>query len=173
MSEWGSLQLLRHARHDWLNDIQLINAYLSMGRMEQAKEVIEAVTATAYNHSKLTSMNIPNTAEMLITYNWEAHVCTLQVEVIGQVEDLSCCENQLFSFLQQLLACMEQAVDQVEENSVLITFLLNEEGHFLTVDFSGRLTNIDMFDKDWIQTYFIIHEYEANVDHLTLTVRLS
>lgn len=41
--DWSTLEVLRHARHDWLNQLQLIKANLSLGRTERANEIIEEI----------------------------------------------------------------------------------------------------------------------------------
>lgn len=171
-NEWEPLELLRHSRHDWLNDIQIIKANLAMNRVERAKEAIETVTARAHSESKLTNLRMPGVAEMLLTFNWKAHFYHLQVEVIGKVKDLSHCERELSPFLEKLLENVDQDVDRLEENQLLLTFLLNEEGQFLTVDFSGRLVKAKFLDEGWIHKTFPINEHQVKEDQFILTVQL-
>lgn len=172
MKEWESLELLRHSRHDWLNDIQLIKAQLAMQRVAEAEEVIEEVTRRAHNESKLTNLHIPKVAERLLTFNWQEHFYRLQVEVIGPERDLSPCDQDLVVFLEQLFEKVDDGVDKLQESHLLLTLLLNEEGNFLTVDFSGRLNETKAWDEHWIDNDFAVCEYDINEDQFILTVQL-
>ncbi|HET7628327.1 MAG TPA: Spo0B C-terminal domain-containing protein [Bacillales bacterium] len=143
--EWGvdkplkPVELLRHVRHDWLNQIQLIKANLSLNRIERAKEIIEDITARSRNESKLTNLHMPRVAELLLTFNWYEHSYRLQTEVIGREQDLSDYEDDLAAFLSEWLERLDDCAELGAENDVLVSFQLGDDGVFATMDFSGSL----------------------------------
>jgi len=44
---WTTVELLRHARHDWLNKIQLIKGNMSIGKMDRVEAIIEEIIMDA------------------------------------------------------------------------------------------------------------------------------
>ena len=41
--EWNTVEVLRHARHDWLNKLQLIKGNLDLNELDRAKEIINEI----------------------------------------------------------------------------------------------------------------------------------
>lgn len=172
--QWEPVELLRHARHDWLNQIQLIKANLSLNRVERAKEIIEDISAQSRNESKLTNLQIPHIAEMLLTFNWQAHFYRLETEVTGREHDLSADEENLFSWLADLLQQLDQCADPGVDNHVLVSFRLGDNGEFVTVDFSGSLKDpAVMAEGSFLHKGFEIIEHYAGNDAFVLTIKIG
>lgn len=81
--DWSTIDVLRHARHDWLNQLQLIKANLSLNRVERANEIIEEIIVSSRHESNLMNLKVPQLAEYLITFNWLKHPIVLITEVTG------------------------------------------------------------------------------------------
>lgn len=172
-TNWETAELLRQSRHDWLNQIQIIKANLSLNRVDRANEVIEEITDQSHHEAKLTNLNIPEVAGMLLTFNWDEHPYRLKVEVVGRERDLSHCERNLIVCLTELFRNLDSASDMIEENRVLITFLLNGEETFLTVDFSGKLNVLESLDEGFpLHQFFSVIQRDVNEKKIVLTVQL-
>lgn len=174
MGDWEPLELLRHTRHDWLNQLQLIKANLSLNRIERAKDIIDEVSARSYNESKLSNLRIPKVAEMLLTFNWVLHPYHLRVEVVGEAQDLSSVQQSLLDNLDSFFRHLDGGVDRMCENHVAVIFDLKGDGTYLTVDFSGRLKNPEAFKQGldvhkWNETA----EPYVSEEEFVLTVRLT
>ena len=63
-------QSLRHARHDFLNDLQLIKMNLDLGRLQEAQAIIRSHAEAAMHASRLADLGLPLTEEWLLTANW-------------------------------------------------------------------------------------------------------
>ncbi|MGI2326478.1 Spo0B domain-containing protein [Planococcus sp. YIM B11945] len=63
-------QSLRHARHDFLNELQLINMNLDLGRIEQAQAIIRSHAEAAVQLSRLSALKLPKTEEWLLVSKW-------------------------------------------------------------------------------------------------------
>lgn len=90
--DWNMIEVLRHARHDWLNKIQLIKGNLSLNKTDRAKEIIDEIVVEAQQEARLSNMNLPGFASLLLTYNWENHYLQLEYEVLddpiaGRLDD--------------------------------------------------------------------------------------
>lgn len=63
-------QSLRHARHDFLNELQLIKMNLDLGRLQEAQAIIRSHAEAAMHASRLADIGLPLTEEWLLTANW-------------------------------------------------------------------------------------------------------
>lgn len=63
-------QSLRHARHDFLNELQMIKLNLDLGRTEQAQALIRTYAEAAMHKSRLSALGLPETEEWLLTAAW-------------------------------------------------------------------------------------------------------
>ncbi|EGA89113.1 sporulation initiation phosphotransferase B [Planococcus donghaensis MPA1U2] len=63
-------QSLRHARHDFLNDLQLIKMNLDLGRLQEAQALIRSYAEASMHDSRLADIGLPLTEEWLLTANW-------------------------------------------------------------------------------------------------------
>ena len=63
-------QSLRHACHDFLNELQLIKMNLDLGRLQEAQEIIRSHAEAAMHASRLSDIGLPLTEEWLLTANW-------------------------------------------------------------------------------------------------------
>lgn len=41
--EWDVVEVLKYARHDWLNKIQLIKGNLALNRVDRANDIINTI----------------------------------------------------------------------------------------------------------------------------------
>lgn len=69
MNEKNVIDIIRHYRHDLLNDLQIIHGYSSMGRLENVKEKLAECMHRFHEERKLTSLDTPSFALWLIRFN--------------------------------------------------------------------------------------------------------
>lgn len=63
-------QALRHARHDFLNELQLIGMKLDLGRGQEVQSIIRSHAEAAVQLSRLAALQMPNTENWLLTAEW-------------------------------------------------------------------------------------------------------
>lgn len=63
------MDILRYYRHDVMNDLQIVQAYSSMGKLEKVEEKIAAYMVHFDEERKLMNLNAPNLALWLIPFN--------------------------------------------------------------------------------------------------------
>ncbi|WP_394119751.1 Spo0B domain-containing protein [Planococcus donghaensis] len=73
-------QSLRHARHDFLNELQLIKMNLDLGRLQEAQAIIRSHAEAAMHASRLADIGLPLTEEWLLTANWRFPGFNFRVE---------------------------------------------------------------------------------------------
>ncbi len=64
--KWSTVDVLRHARHDWLNKLQLIKGNLDLNKPERVKQIIEEIVHEAQAEAKLSNLKIPLFASLAI-----------------------------------------------------------------------------------------------------------
>jgi stage 0 sporulation protein B (sporulation initiation phosphotransferase) len=176
MSEnWGILDALRHARHDWMNDLQLIKGNLELNRIERAKQVIDTMVITAQNESKLSNLKLPSLAEWILTYNWSTNLVKLEFEV-GQTGSTDRLNDEKLVFLcKEMLELLESNVETNAENQLSLIINLSEEHPRFIFDFTGILKETNVLEK-WIKNKQIngqnieteLLQKEAFVIHLSV-----
>jgi stage 0 sporulation protein B (sporulation initiation phosphotransferase) len=131
---------LKHYRHDWLNHIQVIKGYLSLGKIDDAQRVLDQVVMESHDEAKVSQLGDPDLAFFLLTYNWRQDKVTLGVEIEeNSAESSSKGENYpyLLSWVIEITNMVEKGCDQEEENHLLIMFCFQDQGLTVRVEFEG------------------------------------
>lgn len=139
--EWDTLDVLKHARHDWLNKIQLIKGNLSLNKVDRVKEIIEEIILEARQESKLTNLNLPQFASALLTCNWDRHFFQLDYEVNDSPIIQNLDDSLLTSWVNQLFSMLDSTIEQFQDNHLSITIHAEEDQARFFFDFSGSITD--------------------------------
>ncbi|MFC4618139.1 Spo0B C-terminal domain-containing protein [Camelliibacillus cellulosilyticus] len=138
-SEQQVIELLRAARHDWLNQLQLIKAGLALKNIERAEQIIDEIIIKAKNEAHLSNLNIPRTAAYLLTFNWSSHALHLDIEVMDAESDLSGYDKALYDLAKAVLDLFEQCIGG-ECHNEMVLLLETDPAIQVTFDFVGNLT---------------------------------
>ncbi|WP_078552644.1 Spo0B C-terminal domain-containing protein [Bacillus alkalicellulosilyticus] len=174
--KWDDMhELLRHSRHDWLNVIQLIKGNIALKRLDRVEEIINEVINKAQNESKLSDLKIPLLAGELLTINWENHLYETEVEIVGEVLDLSRHEKILKQWCNNLIELFDEISSPSSENHLLITFDLYPKEATITFDFQGKVMNVPLVEE-WIVKNktdgLVIKESSVTSSEVYITVAL-
>jgi stage 0 sporulation protein B (sporulation initiation phosphotransferase) len=145
--EWDIVEVLRHARHDWLNRLQLIKGNLDLNRFDRAKEVIDEIVIEAQHESKLSNLNCPLFASLLLKSNWEGHSFQLEYEVLQESESLTINDLVLTNWTNSLFVCLNSAIEPFQENHLSITIDLQKDGVRFFFDFSGIIIKNELIEQ--------------------------
>lgn len=145
--KWTVLSTLRHARHDWMNDIQLVKAYLALGKVEDAMRAVDQATLKAAQESKLCNLGMPGMAELLLTFNWSTHAFRLEYEVEEYTQRVRANDGKAIRFFQTCFSLLEAHITEYTHHSLFIRLV--EENSLLTaqLDWDGPLVNKAHFMK--------------------------
>ncbi|MCA1038963.1 sporulation initiation phosphotransferase B [Bacillus infantis] len=146
--DWSTVEVLRHARHDWMNKIQLIKGNLSLSKYDRAKEIIDEIVVEAQNEAKLSNLNIPQFASLLFTYNWENHSFQIDYEVLDDVKCRKLDDQFLESWTRSFFARLDDSVKPFHDNHLSVLIEPQEDGIRLFFDFSGIIT-----ERESIRSY--------------------
>lgn len=162
--DWSTIDVLRHARHDWLNQLQLIKANLSLNRVERANEIIEEIIVSSRHESNLMNLKVPQLAEYLITFNWLKHPIVLITEVTGQARDLSGAESDLLNSCESLFTILNQAVNPLAENKLVLTINNDQDSTMFMFRLTGSIHSVEDVDSalhDFAETHKTLNVIES------------
>ncbi|RCW66415.1 Spo0B domain-containing protein [Saliterribacillus persicus] len=80
------MQAIRHYRHDYLNDLQLLHGYAQLGKWDKVKEKMNMYVQKANNERELDQLNIPKTSLYIYRTNWETNNIQLSFSVNKKVD---------------------------------------------------------------------------------------
>ncbi|MBM7701376.1 Spo0B C-terminal domain-containing protein [Priestia iocasae] len=150
--EWNVVDILRYARHDWLNKLQLIKGNIALNRLDRANEIIEEIIIEAKHESSLTNTKMNLFAGYIMTYHWNSLPLRLEVEVLGEARDLSHYDKELYEWLSSFVHVLEETSDYTEENHLSISLFFDQSSVRFFFDFSGILTDSSDVEK-WLMKY--------------------
>ncbi|MBM7644710.1 stage 0 sporulation protein B (sporulation initiation phosphotransferase) [Scopulibacillus daqui] len=164
INEIELVELLRKERHEWLNELQLIKAYLSLNRFEEIEKVIERIIIKSKNEAQISNLNIPKCAALLLTFNWYPHFFKLEYEVIGSGFMLNKYDEELTALLKRWLKVFDSCASKTIENVMTLTFDIKEESARLIFDFVGSLTDHqkieELLQEDRLnQSFYLVEQY--------------
>ncbi|MFO1443082.1 sporulation initiation phosphotransferase B [Bacillus sp. Bva_UNVM-123] len=144
---WNTIEVLRHARHDWLNKIQLIKGNLSLNKVDRVKEIIDEIIVETQQEAKLSNMKIPQFASLLLTYNWENHPFQVEYDVL----DYTICDylddELLVKWTCSFFSCLNATVKKFNENHLSVTIAPQKEGVRFFFDFRGIITEKEPLEQ--------------------------
>jgi stage 0 sporulation protein B (sporulation initiation phosphotransferase) len=156
--QWRVVDVLRHSRHDWLNKIQLIKGNLALNKIERVYEIIDEIIRDMQNETKLTNLKAVQFAELIMTYNWQTRLISLEYEVLGDECDLSSYDEELTAWSSSFFALMERQADACYENHMSISIEVSKKEVRLFFDYSGTIK-----DKNTIVQWLHEHQQQAAI----------
>ncbi len=129
---------LRHARHDFLNQMQLIKMNMDLARLDEAREVIASYTEKCKVFYELSKLQLPKTSEWLQTANWRFP--GFQVEVGTEITmpyktelDISIRDS-----LELFTKFLEPKLNPYFEHELRVWIESTENVFILTVEANGK-----------------------------------
>ncbi len=145
--EWNTVEVLRHARHDWLNKMQLIKGNLDLNKLDRVQEIINEIVVEAQNESKLSNLNIPQFSTLLLTSRWENYSFEFEFQVIDELKCGSIEDEELTKFTSQFFECLNEAVQLYGDNHLILTIETMQQGSRFFFDFSGIIEQKDLIEQ--------------------------
>ncbi|GAA0334108.1 sporulation initiation phosphotransferase B [Bacillus carboniphilus] len=132
------VDILRHARHDWLNKLQLIKGNLELGKTERAKEIIDEIIIEARHESDLSNIGLNQFSTFLLTYNWKQHFFILEFEVLELSGTFPLEDQYITNWLKGLFQHLEESLNPYGENHVSLSIEVKPDWSRFIVDIRGE-----------------------------------
>ena len=131
-------EALRFARHDFLNQLQLIKMNIDLVRLEEAKAAIDHYTDEVKAFYELSKLNLPLTSEWLQTANWR--FSGFQVSITSHIET-NCNPNldmHIRDVLEQATMMLHSTLNPFIEQLLTIHILNVPSSFKMTYEASGE-----------------------------------
>ncbi|SFP94194.1 Spo0B C-terminal domain-containing protein [Salibacterium halotolerans] len=162
MDERRQLDILRHARHDWVNIIQIIKGNLSLNRTDRVEEILNETIQRSEHASRLTRLQVPKTALFLLSFNWEPHRFSLDMEVAGEARNCSDLEECWHEIISSFTRELDAAACPGRDNHLLIT-IHTEQDPYIEFDFQGSMDHSTDLGN-WLSMY--AETGRCRIDHV-------
>jgi stage 0 sporulation protein B (sporulation initiation phosphotransferase) len=171
--EWDIIEVLRHTRHDWLNKIQLIKGNIDLNRVDRVKSIIDEIIIEAQQEAKLSNLHMPMFVSLLLRTNWDNHMFRLEYELLDETDSHKVNDLYLTTWTKSFFACLDKAIDAIQENHFSITIDHNVNGTRFFFDFSGIIKmkeRIEQFLAEPKKTDWAIEVKEFSEHELALEI---
>ncbi|MEC3882616.1 sporulation initiation phosphotransferase [Halobacillus litoralis] len=113
MEEKEIIELLRHKRHDWMNQIQLLQGYATLGKQDRLLSQMEEIKEEAEEERKLLNSHSLHFSLWLLSFNWVHKTYRLRYFIRGEV-DLSRHDHTLFAYGKRMIEIMDGHIGNEE-----------------------------------------------------------
>ncbi|HEX5563798.1 MAG TPA: Spo0B domain-containing protein [Sporosarcina sp.] len=130
---------LKFARHDFLNDLQLMLLYMDLGKMPEARRTLLEATERMRHLSMLEKLRMPKTEIWLSTFEWRHTVFAKKLQCNIIAGNRTAQDETIADYLEKLIGIVEEAVDPMEEYIVHIVVKAAEEKWSIQLTIEGHL----------------------------------
>ncbi|MDN4607127.1 Spo0B domain-containing protein [Sporosarcina highlanderae] len=133
---------LKFARHDFLNDLQLMLLYLDLDKTSEARKTLMNTTERMRQLSMLEKLRLPETEVWLTTFEWRHTVFSKELQCHITAGERSADDAQVASYLERLINNLKTIVDPMEEYRVRITVNASETHWSIQLTIDGPLKDV-------------------------------
>lgn len=137
--ELSQTELLAFARHDFLNDLQIILMHLDLGNPSEARKAILKTTNAMNQCSLLASLGLPKVQQWLLTFDWvyTAFRSTLTCEIKKGTRKVS--DDKIFDYLETIFNDVEEMIDPLSDYDVHFDVFADEKEWSIMITIKGEL----------------------------------
>ena len=151
-------EALRFANHDFLNQLHLIQMYLDLQRVDEAKKLIQQIAEQSKMLSNVNKLGLPKTIEWLQTVSWRypAWQVTLNSDVQQAADALL--DSHIVQYLENTVIHLDKALDPYTEQALCITVECHAGSFLIEVQFSGQWEAVQFNNKETKLTVHVLEE---------------
>lgn len=131
-------EVLRFANHDFMNQLQLIKMNLDLGRVEEAKKIIENLSERSKNFSDISKLRLPKTVEWLQTVQWRFPAFEISIDCNAKASTESEVDEQVANYLEKTIIHVYDQLDPFIEQILLLEIKSDNELFQVIFDLKGK-----------------------------------
>lgn len=133
---------LKFARHDFLNELQLILLYIDLGKLPEAKKKILETTEDMRQLSLLEKLGLPETEIWLMTFAWNynAFTTTMACDIRTGIRETE--DEMIVAYLKRVFGQAEHAVDEGYEYETRIDVRATAMEWSISFSVKGDMSNM-------------------------------
>ncbi|WOV88744.1 Spo0B domain-containing protein [Sporosarcina oncorhynchi] len=139
-------QALKFARHDFLNELQLMLLYMDLGKPAEARKSLLDATERMRNLSKLENLRMPQTEVWLNTYEWRHPSFSKTLHCAAIPGDRAADDKAVSSYLERLIEAVEKVLDPMEDYTIDTVIEATAQQWSIQLTIRGLLAGIPVID---------------------------
>ncbi|WP_172369047.1 Spo0B domain-containing protein [Sporosarcina jiandibaonis] len=141
--ELSQTEVLAFARHDFLNDLQIILMHLDLGNPSEARKAILKTTKAMNQCSLLSGFGLPKVQQWLLTFDWvyTAFSSNLTCAIKKGAREVN--GETLVTYLEAIFEKVEDVIDPLFEYDVQFDVFADEQKWSITITIKGELPETD------------------------------
>lgn len=130
---------LKFARHDFLNDLQIVLMQIDLGNVSKAKTAILKTTEKLRQDAMLESLRLPETEKWIQIFEWmfTSFHKTLVCEIKPGVREVD--DHVLVAYLEDTFQDIEKILDPMSEYEACFDIKADENDWLVTITVTGAL----------------------------------
>ncbi|MBE1554584.1 Spo0B domain-containing protein [Sporosarcina limicola] len=134
-------EALKYARHDFLNELQLILSYIDLGKIPNAKEKIMESTENMRQIAMLERLGLPALESWLATFGWmyNSFSAKMTCEITSGIRQTD--DGEVVSYLNRVFKDAVKAVEPTLEYEANLTVTASSTSWSITIIIKGALNN--------------------------------
>jgi stage 0 sporulation protein B (sporulation initiation phosphotransferase) len=136
------IQALKFARHDFLNELQLILLYIDLGKLPEAKQKIMDTTDAMRQAEMLEKLGLPAVETWLVTFDWIYSVFpkTITSVITPGIRDVD--DAVVAAYLEQVFREAEKTVDPNSDYETQIEVNASATSWSIRIVINGVMDNL-------------------------------
>ena len=140
-SKLTTAEALKFARHDFLNELQLVLLYIDLDKLPEAKQKIFEATDRMREVALLERLGLPAVETWLTTFDWlyssfsKTMTCTI-ASGIREADDM-----EVVTYLERIFSEAEKALDPTSEYETQIDVQASAIRWSITITMHGQMEN--------------------------------
>ena len=137
--ELTTAQALKFARHDFLNELQLILLYIDLDKLPEARQKIMDTTEQMRQIAMLERLGMPAVETWLAEFNWlyVSYSATLTTTIISGKREVE--DESVVAYLENVFSVGEKTLDPTSEYKTEIDVQANLTGWSITINVQGNM----------------------------------
>lgn len=140
--QFSVTEALRFARHDFMNQLQLIRMNLELGRVEDAKSVIDAYASRMFELAELNKLGLPKLYEWIQTAPWKYPGLNLEFSCKGEQVDERI-DSPSIKILDRLFGELKNRLNPYDELECHVAITAVSGVFTMGITVLGRIENLD------------------------------
>ncbi|WP_203246800.1 Spo0B domain-containing protein [Sporosarcina beigongshangi] len=136
------IEALKFARHDFLNELQLILLYIDLGKLPEAKQKIMETTDAMRQAAMLEKLGLPAIETWLVTFDWLYSMFpkTLTSTITPGIRNVD--DEVVVAYLEQVFQMAEKKVDPTSDYEAQIEVNASATSWSITIIVNGVMDHM-------------------------------
>ncbi|HSJ36940.1 MAG TPA: Spo0B domain-containing protein [Planococcus sp. (in: firmicutes)] len=136
-------QALRHARHDFLNELQLIGMKLDLGRGQEVQSIIRSHAEAAVQLNRLATLGMLSTENWLLTAEWRFPEFRFHLECFAE-KGAGTKDEAFADWLERFFSGLEPRTDIAAATSCRTELNEQQSAFEIGLELDGHWPDIDL-----------------------------